>query len=134
MYFQASLGVSAIRSSIYGFALALTIPPFGILTGLSVQIINRYRPQNYIGWCLTIAGFGVLTILDSNSNKARYICAQFVLAAGIGMVWISTQFPILAPLPYSNNAQALAFFTFVRAMAQVRCFFPRAGRDSTEER
>ncbi|KAI0057930.1 hypothetical protein BV25DRAFT_1994673 [Artomyces pyxidatus] len=39
-------------------------------------------------------------------------------AVGMGMIWIATQFPILAPLPFSNNARALAFFTFVRCFAQ----------------
>ena len=120
VYFQASLGVSAIRSSVYGFALALTIPPFGILTGLSVQIINRYRPQNYIGWMFIIVGFGVLSTLDEHSSRAAYIGSQIPLAVGLGMVWISTQFPILAPLPFSNSAHALSFFTFMRCFAQVR--------------
>ena len=120
VYFQASLGVSAIRSSVYGFALALTIPPFGILTGLSVQIINRYRPQNYFGWMFIIVGFGVLSTLDEHSSRAAYIGSQIPLAVGLGIVWISTQFPILAPLPFSNSAHALSFFTFIRCFAQVR--------------
>ncbi|KAM5544669.1 hypothetical protein V8D89_001567 [Ganoderma adspersum] len=118
VYFQASLGASAIRSSVYGFALALTIPPFGILTGLSVQIINRYRPQNYVGWMFILVGFGVLSTLDEHSSRAAYIGSQIPLAVGLGMVWISTQFPILAPLPFSNSAHALSFFTFMRCFAQ----------------
>ncbi|KAI1785125.1 iron permease [Ganoderma leucocontextum] len=118
VYFQASLGASAIRSSVYGFALSLTISPFGILTGLSVQIVNRYRPQNYIGWMFIIVGFGVLSILDEHSSRAAYIGSQIPLAVGLGMVWISTQFPILAPLPFSNSAHALSFFTFIRCFAQ----------------
>ncbi len=122
VYFQASLGVSAIRSSVYGFALALTIPPFGILTGLSVQIINRYRPQNYVGWIFILVGFGVLSTLDEHSSRAAYIGSQIPLAIGLGIVWISTQFPILAPLPFSNSAHALSFFTFMRCFAQVRRF------------
>ena len=126
VYFQASLGVSAIRSSVYGFALALTIPPFGILTGLSVQIVNRYRPQNYIGWMFIIVGFGVLTTLDEHSSRAAYIGSQIPLAVGLGIVWISTQFPILAPLPFSNSAHALSFFTFIRCFAQVSRFVSHA--------
>ena len=122
MYFQASLGASAIRSSVYGFALSLTISPFGILTGLSVQIINRYRPQNYLGWMFIVVGFGVLSTLDEHSSRAAYIGSQIPLAVGLGMVWISTQFPILAPLPFSNSAHALSFFTFIRCFAQVRQF------------
>lgn len=85
-----------------------------MLTGVSVQIVNKYRPQNYLGWVITVVGFGLLTILDENSSRAQYIGLQVLLAIGLGMIWIATQFPILAPLPFSNNAHALAFFTFVR--------------------
>ena len=102
------------------FPLCLTIPAFAIATGLSVQIIDRYRPQNYIGWAFIIVGFGVLGILDENSSRAAYIGSQVPLGVGLGIIWISTQFPILAPLPYSNSAHALAFFTFMRCFAQVR--------------
>ncbi|KAI1785115.1 hypothetical protein LXA43DRAFT_169081 [Ganoderma leucocontextum] len=100
------------------FALCLTIPPFAIFTGLSVQLINRYLPQNYVGWTLIVVGFGVLSILDEKSSRATYIGSQIPVAVGMGIVWISTQFPILAPLPFSNSAHALSFFTFVRCFAQ----------------
>ena len=90
-----------------------------MVVGASVQIFNRYRPQNYIGWALTIVGFGILTLLDADSGRAKYIGCQVVLGIGLGIIWIATQFPILAPLPFSNNAHALAFFTFVRSMSQV---------------
>nr|VWO94584.1 Beta-lactamase (EC [Ganoderma boninense] len=100
VYFQATLGVSAIRSSVYGFALALTIPPFGILTGLSVQIIGRYRPQNYVGWAFIIVGFGVLSTLDEHSSRAAYIGSQSRSRSG------------------SGSAHALSFFTFIRCFAQ----------------
>ena len=120
VYFQASLGASAVGSGVDMFALVLTIPPFAVLTGLSVQIVNCYRPQNYVGWILMIIGFGVLSILDENSSRAMYIGCQIPVAVGLGLIWVGTQFPILAPLPFSNSAHALSFFTFVRCFAQVR--------------
>ncbi|KAI0656513.1 iron permease [Cubamyces menziesii] len=118
VYFQATKGASAVGSGVDLFPLCLTIPAFAIATGLSVQIIDRYRPQNYIGWAFIIVGFGVLGILDENSSRAAYIGSQVPLGVGLGIIWISTQFPILAPLPYSNSAHALAFFTFMRCFAQ----------------
>lgn len=119
MYFQASLGASAVGSGVDMFSLCLTIPAFAIATGISVEIVGRYRPQNYIGWVFIIVGFGVLSILDENSSRATYIGCQIPLGVGLGIIWISTQFPILAPLPFSNSAYALAFFTFLRCFAQV---------------
>ncbi|KAI0788199.1 iron permease [Fomes fomentarius] len=118
VYFQASLGASAIGSGVDMFAVCLTVPAFAIGTGISVQLLKQYRPQNYIGWMFIIIGFGLLSTLDENSSRAMYIGLQIPLGIGLGIVWISTQFPILAPLPVSNSAHALAFFTFMRCFAQ----------------
>ncbi|KAI8973141.1 iron permease [Trametes punicea] len=118
VYFQASQGASAVGSGVDLFPLCLTVPAFAIMTGLSVQIVDRYRPQNYLGWAFIIIGFGIISILDADSSRAAYIGSQVPLGIGLGIVWISTQFPILAPLPFSNSAHALAFFTFIRCFAQ----------------
>ncbi|KIP04468.1 hypothetical protein PHLGIDRAFT_109526 [Phlebiopsis gigantea 11061_1 CR5-6] len=118
VYFQAAKGASAVGSGIDLFGLVFIIPAFAILTGLSVQAVGHYRPQNYVGWAFVLVGFGLLSILDADSRRAQYIASQVPLGLGLGVVWISTQFPILAPLPFSNNAHALAFFTFTRCFAQ----------------
>ena len=102
------------------FAFCLTVPAFAIATGLSVEIVGRYRPQNYLGWVFVLVGFGLLSRLDQNSSRAAYISSQIPLGIGIGALWVSTAFPILAPLPVSNSAHAVAFFMFVRSFAQVR--------------
>jgi len=38
---------------------------------------------------------------------------------GGGIIFATTYFPVLSPLPVSLNAQALAMFAFVRSMAQI---------------
>ncbi|CCM00830.1 uncharacterized protein FIBRA_02872 [Fibroporia radiculosa] len=118
VYFQASKLASPIHSGVDMFGLGFTIPIFAIATGVSVEVFHRYRPQNYIGWMLITLGFGLLSILDVYSSTAMFIGLELIIGTGMGMVWIGTQFPILAPLPFSNNAHALAFFTFVRCFAQ----------------
>lgn len=117
MYLQASKDVSALHSGIDTFGLSFTIPAFAIFTGLSVEIFNKYRPQNYVGWMFTIVGFGLFTMLGPKSSAKMLIGFQIPLGVGLGILWISTQFPILAPLPFSNSAYALAFWIFVRNFA-----------------
>ena len=104
------------------FGLSLIVPVFAIACGISVRNFGRYRPQNCIGWAIIMVGFGVLSLLDEHSSRAHYIGTQVPLGVGLGIVWISTQFPILAPLSVSNHAHALTFFTFVRCFAQVSFF------------
>ncbi|KAF9817410.1 hypothetical protein IEO21_03464 [Rhodonia placenta] len=117
VYFQACKGASPIGSGVDLFGIAFTIAPFAIMVGVSAEVFRRYRPQNYIGWVITIVGFALLSTLRADSSRAQYVAFQVVVGVGLGMIWIGTQFPILAPLPFSNNARALAFFTFVRAFA-----------------
>ncbi|TFK32485.1 iron permease [Crucibulum laeve] len=109
VYFQACKLASPIHSGIDLFGISLVIPVF-----------DKYRPQNYLGWMFIIVGFGLLTMLDENSSQAAYIGYQVILAIGLGIVWIAIQFPVLAPLPISNNAHALAFFTFTRSFSWAR--------------
>ncbi|KAI0752759.1 iron permease [Daedaleopsis nitida] len=118
VYFQASHGASAVGSGIDMFALCIIIPVSAIASAVAIQLIGRYVWSHYLGWALTIAGFGVLSTLSATSTRPVFICAQLPLAVGLGIIWIATQFPILAPLPVSNNAHALAFFTFLRNFAQ----------------
>ncbi|KAI0656186.1 iron permease [Cubamyces menziesii] len=118
IYLQASKDAGALHSGIEMFGLSFSIPMFAIITGISVEIFNKYRPQNYVGWILTVAGFVLLSLLTPKSGAAEYIGFQIPLGAGLGILWIGTQYPILAPLPFANSAYALAFFIFVRSFAQ----------------
>ncbi|KDR66919.1 hypothetical protein GALMADRAFT_106085 [Galerina marginata CBS 339.88] len=118
VYFQACKLATPIHSGLNFLGMSLVIPIAGIFTGVSVEILHRYRPQNYIGWLLIVVGLGLMSLLDENSSAAKYIGLQILLATGLGTIFIGPQFPILAPLPFSNNAHALAFFTFLRCFSQ----------------
>ena len=106
--------------------VVILIPVAAMLTGASVQIVHRYRPQNRVGWCLILIGFGLLSLLGADTSRATYVGLQVPASVGVGIIWISTPFAILAPLPFSNSAHALAFFIFTRSFAQVRPSRPRS--------
>ncbi|KAI8998689.1 iron permease [Trametes punicea] len=119
VFFQGVRDASPIRSGVDILPLTLTIPFAAIILGSSVKRLGgRYRYQNWIGWAITVLGFGVLSTVTENSSRAQYIATQIPAGLGIGAIWVATQLPILAPLPYSNNAHALAFHIFLRRFAQ----------------
>ncbi|KAG9076503.1 hypothetical protein FRC06_009474 [Ceratobasidium sp. 370] len=60
---------------------------------------------------------GVLSTLKHDSPKANSIGFQILVGIGSGILYSSTTFAILAPLPVSRNASALALFAFVRTFA-----------------
>ncbi|KAG9094278.1 hypothetical protein FRC06_010981 [Ceratobasidium sp. 370] len=117
VYFQASKGDSPIKSGVDLFGIAFTTAPFGIIAGISTVVLKKYRPQNYIAWGFTLVGMGLLSTLKYDSSKANWVGFQILIGIGGGILYSSTTFAILAPLPVSRNAPALALFAFTRTFA-----------------
>ncbi|OCH96313.1 iron permease [Obba rivulosa] len=118
VYFQACLGASPIRSGVEMLATALVIAPFALVCGIMVKTSKKYRPANYLGWVLSAIGFGVLSLLKANSPTSKWVGYQLLVSAGTGLIFSATIFPVLAPMPVTMAAPALAFFAFTRAFAQ----------------
>ncbi|KAG8925554.1 hypothetical protein FRC00_003867 [Tulasnella sp. 408] len=118
VYFQATLEQSPVKAGVSVFGNALTMTPGAIAAGTSAAIFSVYRPQNAIGWALSAIGVGLLSLLDTHSSKAEWVGYQVIEGIGLGMLFTAPELPILAPLPVTETAHALAFFAFVRYFAQ----------------
>ena len=66
-----------------------------------------------------VSSMRAMSTVTERGDRGAYIGTQIPAGVGIGMVWVLTQFPILAPLPVSNSAHALGFHVFLRRLAQV---------------
>ncbi|TFY81266.1 hypothetical protein EWM64_g2741 [Hericium alpestre] len=119
VYFQACKDASPIASGVDVFGLAFSIAPFAMIGGLTIAKSGRYRPQIWFAWVLIMIGSGLLTTVNADTSRARVIGFEIVAGAGLGILMAATFFPVLAPLPVSTNALALALFTFFRNFAQV---------------
>ncbi|KAG8927326.1 hypothetical protein FRC01_007661 [Tulasnella sp. 417] len=118
VYFQATLEQSPVKSGISVFGNAFTIAPGAIIAGVSAEIFRVYRPQNAVGWAMSAIGIGLLSLLDASSSKAEWVGYQVIEGLGLGLLFTASEFPVLAPLPVTETAHALAFYTFVRSFAQ----------------
>ncbi|CDO75123.1 hypothetical protein BN946_scf185010.g48 [Trametes cinnabarina] len=118
VYFQACLLASPIGSSVKILPTAAVSSFFSLLGGITVKKMNKYRLPNYLGWILIAVGAGILTTLKADSSVGQWAGYQALHAAGSGLMWVVTVFPILAPLPLSRAAPALAFYSFLRTFAQ----------------
>src|ERR1700722_3448374 len=78
------------------FGSTFIIAPLAIINGVRVLLLNRYRPQNYIGWSLIIVGMGLLSTLKAGTAGRINTGFQIVDGAGMGILFTSTTFPILA--------------------------------------
>ncbi|KAH7927166.1 MFS general substrate transporter [Leucogyrophana mollusca] len=119
VYFQACMAASPIASGVDTFGAAFTLAPAGIVAGVSVALSGGYRVQLWSAWVLVIVGTAMLSTLSADSSRATAIALQVISGIGAGAISTTTYFPALAPLHVSQNAQALAYFTFLRNFAQV---------------
>lgn len=119
VYFQACKDAGPIRSGIDMFGGTLTIGPFIVFAGVSVTVLKIYRPQLWVGWVLLAIGQVVLGTVRADSSLGHAIGFSAITSAGAGIIFACTYFPVLSPLPVTLNAQALALFAFLRAMAQI---------------
>ncbi|KAH7907493.1 major facilitator superfamily domain-containing protein [Hygrophoropsis aurantiaca] len=119
VYFQACMSASPIASGVDRFGAVFTLAPAGIVAGASVTRSGGYRVQLWIAWSLVVVGMAMLSTLDADSSRAYAVAIQIIGGCGAGAISTTTYFPALAPLDVSQNAQALAFFAFLRNFAQV---------------
>ncbi len=66
---------------------------------------------------------GTMSTLHATTPVSHAIGFTVFEGVGMGLIYSATYFPVLAPLPVSQNAHALAFFSFLRSFASVRLKF-----------
>jgi hypothetical protein len=72
-----------------------------------------------LGWILIAIGLGILATLHADSSIARAVGFPVVVGSGIGLVYVATIFPILASIPVTQSAPAMALYVFSRNFGSV---------------
>ncbi len=86
IYFQAALGKSPIISGVDILPTAMFISAGALVAGATTQILNKYRPQNALGWVFILVGFGILSLLKADSSMGQWVGYQIIVAAGFGLL------------------------------------------------
>ncbi|KAI0040389.1 MFS general substrate transporter [Auriscalpium vulgare] len=119
VYYQACKGSSPTGSGIELFGLCWAQGLGAIASGISVRVLKLYRVQLWLAWCIIIVGLGLISSLDENTHRATSIGYQIILGTGIGAVFATAYFPVLAPLPVTVSGPALSLFVFLRSMTPI---------------
>jgi len=114
VFFQASLGAPPIRTAVDFLPGALMTAPAAFVAGLIITVTKKYRPINWIGWGITMIGYGLFSTVRDDSVVGQWVGYQIVVAIGIGFIFSAPVFPILAPMPKNRTASAVALFAFTR--------------------
>jgi hypothetical protein len=99
--------------------LSYGISLFALVTGVVVKKTGKYVIPLYVGWVLVVVGAGLLTTLRANSSMAKSIGFQLPIGGGVGIVYAISLFPILASIPVTQTAPAMALVVFSRNFGYV---------------
>jgi hypothetical protein len=84
-----------------------------------VRKTGQYLILIYVGWILIIIGAGLLTTLRADSSIAEAIGFPVVIGSGVGVFYVAIIFPILASIPVTQTAPAMALYVFTRNFGYV---------------
>ncbi|GJE93651.1 MFS general substrate transporter [Phanerochaete sordida] len=119
VYYQTCLNASPTLSGMELFGLVIPLLPALILTAIAIKTTGSYRVPLWIAWVLGVAGLGVMSIIKADSPASLSIGLPILLGVSCGILSTATYFPVLAPLPVTENAHALSLLAFFRSFAGV---------------
>ncbi|KAH9962019.1 iron permease [Lactifluus volemus] len=114
VFFEACKERSPTEAGIDLFGLSYGISLIALVAGVVVKVTGKYVIPTYVGWALVIVGAGLLTTLQADSSMAKSIGFQLPVGGGVGIVYAVCLFPILASIPVTQTAPAMALFIFSR--------------------
>jgi hypothetical protein len=131
VFFEACKDKSPTGAGIDLFGLSYSISLIAIVAGVAVKKTGKYLIPIYVGWMFTVVGAGLLTTLRADNSFAKAVGLQLVIGAGVGILYVVTLFPILASIPVTQTAPAMALYVFSRNFGYVRFHFSRAEKSFT---
>lgn len=117
-YFQAVKLSSTIMSGWMVLPFSCTVALSAIGFAISIEVSQRYVPQNHLGWFLTVLGVPLLLLLRVETGAATWILVQFPIAIGCGILFVAPQFPVLASVAVEMASKALALQLFFASFGQ----------------
>ncbi|KAH9062385.1 major facilitator superfamily domain-containing protein [Lactarius vividus] len=114
VFFEACKDRSPSGAGVDIFGLSYSISLIAIIAGIAVKKTGKYLAPTYIGWALMVTGAGLLTTLRADSSIAKSVGFQLVIGGGVGIIYVVSLFPILASVPVTHSAPAMALYVFSR--------------------
>ena len=136
VFFEACKDRSPSGAGVDLFGLSYSISLIAVVAGVAVKKTGKYMIPTYIGWALMVAGAGLLTTLRMDSSTAKSVGFQLVIGGGVGIIYVVSLFPILASIPVTQTAPAMALYVFSRNFGYVSpsSFYARLADQPTDRR
>jgi len=118
IYYEAVKNFTPILTGVAVFPETFTVAPASIVVGITTAVTGKYRWALWSGWILTTLGMGLLYLQDVHTSTAAWIFLNLVPGLGTGMLFAGMGIAIPASSAAADNAYAVAFFSFFRALGQ----------------
>ncbi|KAI0297884.1 hypothetical protein B0F90DRAFT_1669278 [Multifurca ochricompacta] len=118
IFFEACKDKSPTGAGVDIFGLSYSISLIAIVAGVVVKKTGKYLIPTYVGWVLMVIGAGLLTTIEVDTTIAKSVGFQLVIGSGIGTIYVASIFPILASIPVTQTAPAMALYVFSRNFGQ----------------
>lgn len=113
-YFETVKDYSPTITGVALMPLTGTVLPTCVLVGRLMTRSGRYRWAVWLGWAVTIAGSGLLILLDVDIRVYAWVLVFVVVGLGHGLILISLNFSAQAMADTQNVGYAAAMYTFTR--------------------
>lgn len=118
LYYLAVKSYSEIISAVAILPETFTVAPAAMIVGIVIAKIQHYRWAVWGGWFLTTLGAGLLIYLHVDSSIPAWVFLNLPIGFGTGMLFPALALSIQASCEPALNAQAAAFFSFLRTFGQ----------------
>ncbi|KAI0830978.1 major facilitator superfamily-domain-containing protein [Hypoxylon sp. FL0890] len=119
VYFQAVQRVSPSRSGIQILPFSATFCVSGLVGGILVSKVGRFKGVHIVSFALQIVSLGTFTLLNRNSTTAVWVTLELIYGWSLGMPNPSLLTAIQADIPDSLDAASTGAFAFVRSVATI---------------
>lgn len=116
LYFQGVKGFSAVMSGVGLMAIAATLVPMTIVTGVLLTRLGSFRWALWIGWAITTLSTGLLILWDQNTATSRWVPIALVLGIGHGMILTAVIFCVQAYAKDHKDGEAAGMYSFIRTL------------------
>ena len=113
-YFESVKDYSPTITGVAMIPLTGAMLPISVLIGRLMTKFGRYRWAIWLGWAITIAGTGLLILLDVDTRVYAWVLIFIVVGLGHGLILMSLNFSVQAMADTRDVAYAAAMYTFTR--------------------
>ncbi|THU87242.1 MFS general substrate transporter, partial [Dendrothele bispora CBS 962.96] len=115
VYFQI-LGASATGAGVRMIPFSCGSAILSAISGILVTRTREYRIIMWIGWGIFTLGYGLMIMLDANSNIPEKVLYPFVAALGFGCLFQTPLIGLQAAMPLRDMATSTGAFGFIRTL------------------